>query len=260
MISEGPYVEISPESVLTWERLNKTHHRSDTEVEAMYTRAHEFLLKTKKRLEDEYGWRANVPHMPHKALFSLSSSSGTKLVLPRTFALFLASPASRKWTGLTSLKTSEQPSCHIADLPPLQDMFYALQSILPGLFLIVRIERTGKWQEYWSGFALPDSWWAKANTDVLHHILGEERFAETFCDGEIAHALRSVLHQRPGSLLSDDYQTEAGGRSRRSSGCSTLSMEFRSWSPDINAWEHEEALDFTACSAEDCGYCGRCGY
>lgn len=101
---------------------------------------------------------------------------------------------------------------------------------------------------------------------VIHRIIG---LATTMPDQklELRHNQTGILEVRgqleeAGDALSASVKrlwTEGDTASRESS---PISEEYCPASEEVSDidWEDEVELDYTACSAEDCGYCGRCSY
>ena len=140
---------------------------------------------------------------------------------------------------------------------PIADMFYMLQCIAPGMLSIVLpgelevgdyvADDIDDYSECETVRALPQKTWVDEHEETLVHVLGgEERFAALAAAAEsvtIKHIVNIRESSSPDSYQGYQDLSDDDGWERRS-------WDRRSSSPQ----------DFTACSLEDCGYCGHCMY
>lgn len=109
---------------------------------------------------------------------------------------------------------------------PLSDIFYLLQTLLPGMLLIYRIDDLDDAGEHEWTRALPPADWVELHKELLQMIFGDsERYGcllAAAADRSLALKSEIINYERY-----DDY--DSGYK------------------------------DFTACDAE-CGYCGNCDY
>lgn len=123
----------------------------------------------------------------------------------------------------------------IDSAPPLSDIFYLLQTFLPGMLLIYRIDDIDDMGEMESVRALPRPVWIEEHKDLLQTILGERRYA-SLLEAAASKGQETTMISNYSSYDDNndaDYYT--------------------------NCYGQREAKDFTACDSE-CGYCGTCDY
>lgn len=115
--------------------------------------------------------------------------------------------------------------------------------------------------------------WERDHTDVLsrlaaliHNIIGLAR-ARADSRLELRHDAAGILEVREqledaGDALSASVKRLWAGEEKGFHEASPDSEEYRPASRASSGvgWEDEFEPDYTACSAEDCGYCGRCSY
>jgi hypothetical protein len=125
------------------------------------------------------------------------------------------------------MKTSAQWShdLYVDAPPPIAAMFYMLQCIAPGMFLIVRIDEINDYGEQEIIRSLPRTVWIEENKDMLLHVLGSEERLSAIVEASKEVTVKNNPYLR-------DYYNDS---------------------------DRESAKDFTACDKE-CGYCGRCDY
>lgn len=106
--------------------------------------------------------------------------------------------------------------------------------------------------------------WESGHMDVLsrlaaliHHIIGLVR-ARIDHKLELRHGSVGILEVREQLKNAGDALSTNGRALWENSGDPTTQED--SSSVDGDGWEDESEPDFTACSANDCGYCGRCSY
>lgn len=104
---------------------------------------------------------------------------------------------------------------------------------------------------------------------LLHHIIGHVR-AKSDHKVELRHDAVGVLEIREqlagaGDAVSEAVKRlwedgQAGASCETSPGDAALADDAASEGSSTRDWDDEFEPDYTACSAEDCGYCGRCSY
>lgn len=106
--------------------------------------------------------------------------------------------------------------------------------------------------------------WESSHVDVLsrlaaliHHIIGLVR-ARSDHKLELRHGAAGILEVREQLADAGDALSKKG-RLLWASGRDPPSQDDSSCI-DSGGWDSESEPDFTACSANDCGYCGRCSY
>jgi hypothetical protein len=125
----------------------------------------------------------------------------------------------------------------IDSLAPISDILYVLQTLAPGMLLIVRVDEYDDSGEAQTTRALPSEEWVKDHEVVLEHVLGSK--------------------QRYQELLA---AVTAGSKSFQTEWISSYHDPYDDDSTYYtNMWGQREPLDYTACGSE-CGYCGRCDY
>lgn len=107
--------------------------------------------------------------------------------------------------------------------------------------------------------------WERSQVDMLsrlaaliHHIIGLVR-ARSDNKLELRHSAVGILEVREQLADAGAALSNHGRLLWENGGIDQLSREDSS-SVDGDDWDDGHELDFTACSAEDCGYCGRCSY
>ena len=197
--------------------------------------------------------QTNCTHTPQ--LFSLTSPeerhvSGLRYTLPITFLSFLDERHLEMWTTLfengfdARRRFQSFDDLFISGPHPLSNIFYLLQSIAPGMLLVVRakhIDQVGQ-TEYVR--ALPSESWVNDHGDVLMSVLGGIE--------EYHSLLRATTDD--GKLCSETCDS-------RWVDSSSLGLDdgFISDDDARYEWDSDWNPDYTACGS-DCGYCGHCEY
>ena len=120
----------------------------------------------------------------------------------------------------------------IDSVPPLSDLFYLLQTFLPGMLLIHRIDDLDDRGDVEEVRALPCPAWIETHKDLLLAIFGGQRY-DTLLKAAASMAFKSETIRYPLYMNDNDYY--------------------------VNAYGWRVIKDFTACDKE-CGYCGGCEY
>jgi len=127
----------------------------------------------------------------------------------------------------------------IDSLTPISDIFYVLQTLAPGMLLIIRIDDIDDHGESQTTRVLPSEEWVKDHEEMLEHVLGsKQRFHELLA----AVTTRSKSFKEEWITLYDCHDSYDDDSTYYT-----------------NMWGQREPLDHTACGS-DCGYCGRCDY
>lgn len=174
-----------------------------------------------------------------KTVFFTGYNQATHLLLPASFASLLEPSEADKWSKVFGLFRAKRDGTNlIIDSPtPLSDIFYLLQTLLPGMLLIYRIDDIDDCGEREWTCALPPATWVESHKELLQTIFGDtERYGHLLAaaaDRELAEEVKMISSYES----YDDYD----------SGFYT------------NCYGEREIKDFTACDKE-CGYCGTCDY
>lgn len=249
MGGEGPAVRFSQDVSVAAYWANRTGLKclDKEELEAAYAKAKDFLLQKENILVDDHDWH-RVEH-DIDTLLSLTSKKtpefyrqqtiDLRLQLPSSFASFLDPAKTKTWDimfGHSAIFDARRDvGLFIKSAPPLSDIFYLLQTLLPGMLLIYRIDDMDDRGELETVCALPRLVWIEEHKDLLHTIFGETRY------DSLLEAAASKGQE--GKWISD----------------------YRSYYDDddndhyTNLYGQREMKDFTACDSE-CGYCGTCDY
>lgn len=131
----------------------------------------------------------------------------------------------------------ENSTLFIDTLKPISDIFYLLQTIAPGMLLIIREDEYDDMGEHETARALPSGTWVEEHQSILENILGRDRY--NLLVGAAADGNKSFRGRWISRYDSYDDDSDDGYYT--------------------NAWGVREPMDFTACDSE-CGYCGRCEY
>ncbi|KAF8492129.1 hypothetical protein JB92DRAFT_1246481 [Gautieria morchelliformis] len=260
-----------------WAERTGLHALNDEELDAAYKRAHTFIREDKERLINEHGWTETPDEDRH--LFSLSSPESCESALlsfPTTFSSFVDPADSHMWKALFEQVFHAAQSQLSPDIDffstgphPLCSMLYLLQCIAPGMLLLSRVRHFDEDEGEYIRI-LPGESWVDSHTDMLTTVLGtttaydqlldassdedrsffkEDLLSELDCHGfaegsglEQTHTWHGFMQLGYGGL-DDDYFEDGDV-----------------WSSSDDVWDVGSAQDFTACSAEDCGYCGHCEY
>ena len=120
----------------------------------------------------------------------------------------------------------------IGSAPPLSDLFYLLQTFLPGMLFIYRIDDIGDGRESQAIRALPCPAWVETHKELLQTIFGRQWY------DTLLKAAASTGYQC--EIVSYQIDDDDGNYY-------------------VNDYGQREVKNFIACDKE-CGYCGRCEY
>jgi hypothetical protein len=121
----------------------------------------------------------------------------------------------------------------VIDSPiPLCDIFYLLQTLLPGMLLIYRIDDMDDLGERETTCGLPPLDWIKERNDLFQKIFEDSERYDCLLAAR-GYMWETTGYQYYNDEQNDDYCTDIYGL--------------------------RTARDYTACSS-DCGYCGACDY
>jgi len=253
MGGEGPAIRFSQDATATafWANRTGLKSLSEEELEAGYNRAKDFLLQLGKVLIDDHGWREEQD--PTAVLLLTSDKEYTyktverRLLLPSSFTSFLDTSKMETWNNMFEFgrifdakrSTRSSVDFFIDSMPPLSDIFYLLQTFLPGMLLIYRIDDIDDIGEEETVRALPRAAWVEQHKDLLQMIFGDKRYdcllaaAGDHSKGYNVKMISSYWSYSDDDRDDDDYYTNSYGlRAQR---------------------------DYQACDS-DCGYCGTCEY
>jgi len=164
MGGEGPGVRFSQKTsdMTFWANRTGLKSLDEAELEACYNKAKDFLLHLGKILVDDHGWREEQdPTAILLLTFDKEYFNHTveqRLLLPSSFTSFLDTSKTEKWNNMfgrifdAKRPTRSSGDFFVSSVPPLSDIFYLLQTFLPGMLLIYRID------------------------DLLQTIFGEKRY------------------------------------------------------------------------------------
>ena len=260
MGGEGPAVRLSQDSTTISFWANRTGLKlfDSQQQEEVYSKAREFFLERGLTLIADYGWQEDTENTTvscqiqsepffltdkYKSMLHLSKA-GINLVLPAAFTSLLEPSEADKWSEMFrctfhAKRDRMNNSSLIIDSPtPLSDIFYLLQTLLPGMLLIYRIDEIDDCGEQERTRALPPAPWVELHKEMLQTIFGDsERYGCL-----LAAAADRGLEENVEMISSygsyyDDYDSDFY----------------------TNSYGQREIKDFTACDKE-CGYCGTCDY
>jgi hypothetical protein len=168
--------------------------------------------------------------------YNYSRTTQRRMLLPSSFASFLDASKSKIWDimfrGHIFIAKRPGNDFFIDSAPPLSDLFYLLQTFLPGMLLVYRIDDIDDVGEIEGVRALPCPAWVETHKGLLQTIFGGQRY-DTLLKAAASTGYKSeTISYQPYDDDNDYYVNDYGGR---------------------------EMKDFTACDQE-CGYCGRCEY
>jgi hypothetical protein len=168
--------------------------------------------------------------------YTYSRTAQRRLLLPSSFASFLDASKSKIWDSMFGghIFIAKRPGndFFIDSVSPLSDLFYLLQTFLPGMLLVYRIDDIDDVGEIEGVRALPCPAWIETHKGLLHTIFGGQRY-DTLLKAAASTGYKSeTISYQPHEDDNDYYVNDYGSR---------------------------EMKDFTACDRE-CGYCGRCEY
>jgi hypothetical protein len=232
MGGEGPAVMFSQDAtaMASWATRTDLKRLDEEELEACYASAKDFLLQLGNVLVSDHDWHQEPDTDALLLLTSDCTYSGyaykCRLLLPLSFASFLDALKSKIWDRMFGQRifVAKRPNndFFIDSAPPLSDLFYLLQTFLPGMLLVYCIDDMDDVGEIEAVRALPCPAWIKTHKELLETIFGGQRYD-------------TLLK----AAASTGYKSE------------TIS----SYEPD----EDDKMKDLTACDQE-CGYCGHCVY
>ncbi|KAG5643566.1 hypothetical protein DXG03_000661 [Asterophora parasitica] len=262
MGGEGPCVKFDPKGAAAWSKLTGIRVLSDPErEEAAYGRARSFFLQsatewTATRASDS-SWTISdidngIPTVNtnmnwFQVMFQFTTGRGGRFALPESFSAFLDPAKIEMWRSIVespalfnAKRINRENSTLFIDSPrPLSDIFYLLQILAPGIFVISRIDEIDELGEEETVRVLPPPSWVEEHHTLLEEVLGGTEKFEV------------ILH---------------GAESYGTAFCSEWISRFRDYDDDDSGhdtWEDcfgvTHQIDYTACSLE-CGYCGRCDY
>jgi len=156
-MGRGPFVVFDPEKCKYWAiRLSVAH-----ELQTSYARAHDFFNRRCEELARNYGWRpsgrgskrdifriATKPPPSSRYLPYTASPPDMTLRLPKTLTELIIPSSRDKWRSMFEdrrifqVKRPDQWSydLFIHSSPPLADIVYLLQVLVPGMLLLVRVD------------------------------------------------------------------------------------------------------------------------
>jgi len=252
MGGEGPGVRFSQDVSVAAYWANRTGLKclDKEELEAAYAKAKDFLLQKEKILVDDHDWHRVEHDINIDTLVYLTSKKTREffhhqtidlwLQLPSSFTSFLDPAKTETWSIMfrrSDIFNASRPShdLFIKSAPPLSDIFYLLQTFLPGMLLIYRIDDIDDWGEWEMVRALPRPVWIEEHKYLLQTTFGETRY--------------------------DSLLEAAASKGQEE----TMISDYRSYYDDndndhyTNRYGQREVKDFAACDSE-CGYCGTCDY
>ena len=257
MGGEGPAVRFSGDSttISSWANRIGLKRFDNQQQEAAYSKAREFFLERGLMLISDYGWKEGTTNMTvscqilsesvqvsltdkSKSILHLSKTEYTHLLLPASFSSLLEPSEVDKWSEMFNLFHAKRDRLNgklIIDSPtPLADIFYLLQTLLPGMLLIYRIDEYDDLGEEERTCALPPATWVELHKELLQRIFGDteryDQLLEAAADRGLAEEVKMI----------SSYESYDSGFY-------------------TNCYGQREMRDFTACDKE-CGYCGTCDY
>ncbi|KAF9268469.1 hypothetical protein L218DRAFT_983912 [Marasmius fiardii PR-910] len=182
------------------ERIGLGEKPEDEELQKMYTRAREFLLDKRDDLVTNHGWvvSSNTHHPEdYDMLFVLEKDVSfsydgfglgfqtihdvSRLEVPVRITDILDTWEARKWGGMFSdtnifepTRAGEHSYCFKDQPTALSDIFHLIQTLVPGLLVVVDRKNGGGDGEFYGG--LPDDTWMQQNKNFLSTVMGTERF------------------------------------------------------------------------------------
>lgn len=166
--------------------------------------------------------------------YNYSRTAQRRLLLPSSFASFLDVSKSKIWDSMFRGFIAKRPEndFFIGSAPPLSDIFYLLQTFLPGMLFIYRIDDIGDGRESQAIRALPCPAWVETHKELLQTIFGGQRY-DTLLKAAASTGYKCEIVSYQIDDDDNDYY--------------------------VNDYGQREMKDWTACDKE-CGYCGRCDY
>lgn len=170
-----------------------------------------------------------------------------ELRVPLLFTSFLDRAKNKLWTHLfengvifdASRKNEDNSTLFIDSLTPISDIFYLLQTLAPGMLLIVRMDEIACAREIETARALPSADWVRDHEAILRYVFGsEERYKSL-----VAAA----------ADVSKSFRTETSGYSSNDGGEDDGGRYY------TDLWGMDDPLDYLDCGPE-CGYCGHCAF
>jgi len=246
MGGEGPAVRFSQDATVmaSWATRTSLMRLDEGELEACYMSAKEFLLQLGNVLVSDHDWHQEPDTDALLLLtsdytysgYNYSRTTRRRMLLPSSFASFLDASKSKIWDSMFGghIFVAKRPGndFFIDSAPPLSDLFYLLQTFLPGMLLVYRIDDIDDVGEIEGVRALPCPAWVETHKGLLQTIFGGQRY---------------------------DTLLKAAG----STGYKSETISYQPYDDDndyyVNDYGWREMKDFTACDQE-CSYCGRCEY
>lgn len=241
----GPYVGFNPKVRLRRQSSETAAGGNDKDdqlhAEEAYQRAIPFLTRWKEELVSEHGYE-DLPLLTDDDLFAVSNpmrypsvAAGTDqrriFKLPKTAEGFASSSSLARDRVFTSLHAKRpnrnSTDQYIDEVPPLQNIFYLLQTMFDEMLVLVREDEIDDYGEITYTRVLPRKEWIQHNSDIVKIVLGLSSTAKLEQDA-----------QNKGTRLTHDGWSYSGYDDH---GCSS------------------DEPDYTACGLE-CGYCGKCSY
>lgn len=142
---------------------------------------------------------------------------------------------------------------------PLCNIFYLLQVLAPGMLVIHREEAEDIGRREISR-VLPRKSWIEEHYDLIEEVMGNNQAMQALLG---AAEDQNIAYDQPQDSKSDIRSSDKRSSDKRSDTDSDQE-DFYDYYDDeddsgyyVDSWE---AYDFTACSSEECGWCGRCYY
>jgi hypothetical protein len=146
---------------------------------------------------------------------------------------------------------------------PLLDIFYLLQTILPGILTIsLNVVTSPDFEEQKIANAVPDCDWLETRKEFLKEVLGDtEKYDKIL---QAAWDYKSIIRKDDGDDEREPFN-DSGDAESYDPGFSDVEFyDTESYNSDddyyTTLWGTREPKDYTACSSHDCGFCGMCDY
>ncbi|KZV97678.1 hypothetical protein EXIGLDRAFT_730063 [Exidia glandulosa HHB12029] len=153
-----------------------------------YARAHRWLSSFKGTLVTKYGWR-DAPQSgdSSRLLFSIGLQPTSSSGVPRAPALSLALPKHPSSFFSPERKLQWQMTFHSTAFftmrfsqPPIQDMLYLLQCLIPGMVVVAKVEDVPGEAIYTTSRGLPPPEWVQAHQEMLVDVFGAQHYRQLF--------------------------------------------------------------------------------
>lgn len=152
-----------------------------------YARAHRWLLALKNALVAQHAWREAAQGADGRMLFAIEMQQRTSSGVPRSPPLTLMLPKHPSSFFSPDRKLQWQMTFHATTFftlrhscPPIQDILYLLQCLIPGMLVIAKVEDIPREAVYTTSRALPPADWVSAHQDMLVDIFGAQHFRQIF--------------------------------------------------------------------------------